>query len=113
MTYTVTERPCGSGVTFAVLNVHGREVTSSRDLLEACMLAASLKTGIHTFDPRKVGGVYYNAYWRHWYVVTDIVLPTLPGSIQITEYAPDSDSRQRTHMTAWDKDRDRILVDPS
>lgn len=63
-------------------------------------------------DPRKVGGIYWCAYWAHWYVVLDISRDLYGHMRWITVYAPDVDQAPRTHCTAW-YPRDQVLWEPA
>lgn len=60
-------------------------------------------------DPRVVGGRYHCAYWGIDYTVDAISFG--PDGFLKSITVTDKDG-SRTHCTAWDHRRDRILFDP-
>ena len=60
----------------------------------------------HRLGPRKVGGTYYNGYWRK--NVTVVSITWIEDDVwEITEV--DERGTKRTHCTAWDYKRDRVV----
>lgn len=60
-------------------------------------------------DPRVVGGRYHSGYWDIDYTVDAISVD--PNGFLKSITVTDKDG-SRTHCTAWDHRRDRILFDP-
>jgi hypothetical protein len=61
--------------------------------------------------PRKIGGVYYNGYWRKSYTVMAFGRHPRQGIVSITVQW--DDGTETTHCTAWNPDRDVVVAEPS
>ena len=63
---------------------------------------------IDRLGPRQVGGTYFNYYWKKTYVVDAIVWNKDSWMIHVTW----EDGQRARHCTAWDHEKDRVIVDP-
>ena len=60
-------------------------------------------------DPRKVGGEYYNGYWRKKYTVVKMTRSESGVLRFVVEW---EDGTRGSHCTAWDHKNDRIISQP-
>lgn len=78
--------------------------------------AATERAITEYIGPRHVGGRYSSGYWGDEYTVLAIDREPADGSLWSITEATDEEMRRnasRTHCTAWDPRKDRVISQPA